>query len=323
MSSWVLRRALQAAVTFLVALAILFVLMRAAPGDPLLRLGGDRPISPKEIAVLRARYGLDQPVGRQLTAFLQGLVHGDLGVSIEYGRPVTALLAERLPATLLLGGSVLLLNFTVGLWLGVRQAVRRGRREDRWLTTLSLAGYAMPSFWLGLVLAWLVGIHWRLLPAAGMQDPLLSSDAVWGVRAVDVLSHLVLPVLTLSVVSIAATMRHQRSAMLEVLRLPYILTARAKGLPERDITWRHAWRNALFPVITLFGLWLPILVTGSVFVEAVFAWPGLGSLAAGAVGNRDYPLLMGTSLLVAALVVASGFATDIAYALLDPRVRLA
>ena len=323
MSGWVLRRALQAAVTFLVALAILFVLMRAAPGDPLLRLGGDRPISPREIAVLRARYGLDQPVRTQVASFLQGLVHGDLGVSIEYGRPVTALLGERLPATLLLGGSVLLLNFTVGLWLGVRQAVRRGRREDRWLTTLSLAGYAMPSFWLGLVLAWLIGIHWRLLPAAGMQNPLLSPDAAWGTRAADVLRHLVLPVLTLSVVSIAATMRHQRSAMLEVLRLPYILTARAKGLRDRDVTWRHAWRNALFPVITLFGLWLPILVSGSVFVEAVFAWPGLGSLAAGAVGSRDYPLLMGTSLLVAALVVASGFAADVAYALLDPRVRLA
>jgi len=322
-SGWVLRRALQAAVTFLVALAILFVLMRAAPGDPLLRLGGDRPISPREIAVLRARYGLDQPVGTQVASFLQGLVHGDLGVSIEYGRPVTALLGERLPATLLLGGSVLLLNFTVGLWLGVRQAVRRGRREDRWLTTLSLAGYAMPSFWLGLVLAWLIGIHWRLLPAAGMQNPLLSPDAAWGTRAADVLRHLVLPVLTLSVVSIAATMRHQRSAMLEVLRLPYILTARAKGLRDRDVTWRHAWRNALFPVITLFGLWLPIVVSGSVFVEAVFAWPGLGSLAAGAVGSRDYPLLMGTSLLVAALVVASGFAADVAYALLDPRVRLA
>jgi len=322
-SGWVLRRALQAAVTFLVALAILFVLMRAAPGDPLLRLGGDRPISPREIAVLRARYGLDQPVRTQVASFLQGLVHGDLGVSIEYGRPVTALLGERLPATLLLGGSVLLLNFTVGLWLGVRQAVRRGRREDRWLTTLSLAGYAMPSFWLGLVLAWLIGIHWRLLPAAGMQNPLLSPDAAWGTRAADVLRHLVLPVLTLSVVSIAATMRHQRSAMLEVLRLPYILTARAKGLRDRDVTWRHAWRNALFPVITLFGLWLPILVSGSVFVEAVFAWPGLGSLAAGAVGSRDYPLLMGTSLLVAALVVASGFAADVAYALLDPRVRLA
>jgi peptide/nickel transport system permease protein len=322
-NGWLFRRTLQAAVTFLVALGILFILMRAAPGDPLSRLGGDRPISPREIAVLRARYGLDQPVGTQLASFLHGLVRGDLGVSIEYGRPVTALLAERLPATLLLGGSVLLLNFTAGVWLGVRQAVRRGRREDRCLTTLSLAGYAMPSFWLGLVLAWLIGIHWRLLPAAGMQDPLLGTDAAWSSRAVDVLRHLILPVFTLSVVSIAATMRHQRSAMLEVLRLPYILTARAKGLPDREVTWRHAWRNALFPVITLFGLWLPILVSGSVFVEAVFAWPGLGSLAAGAVGSRDYPLLMGTSLLVAALVVASGFATDVAYALLDPRVRLA
>ena len=321
MSGWLLRRALQAVATFAVAIALLFVLMRVAPGDPLFRLSADRPISQREMEALRARYGLDQPVGRQLVAFVGGLVRGDLAVSIEHGRPVTALLAERLPATILLGGSVLLLNFTVGLWLGVRQAVRRGRREDRWLTTLSLTGYAMPSFWLGLVLAWLVGVEWRLLPAAGMQDPLLSSDAGFLSRAGDVLRHLVLPVLTLSVVSIAATMRYQRAAMLEVLRLPYIVTARAKGLPERVVTWRHAWRNALFPVITLFGLWLPILVSGSVFVEAVFAWPGLGSLAAGAVGSRDYPLLMGASLLVAALVVAGGFLTDVAYALLDPRVR--
>ena len=322
MRGWLIRRALQAVVTFGVAIALLFVLMRAAPGDPLFRLSADRPISQKEIDVLRARYGLDQPVGRQLVAFVGGLVRGDLGVSIEHGRPVTVLVAERLPATLLLGGSVLLLNFTLGLWLGVRQAVHHGAREDRWLTTLSLTGYAMPSFWLGLVLAWLVGVEWRLLPAAGMQDPLLSSDAGLLTRAGDVLRHLVLPVLTLSVVSIAATMRYQRAAMLEVLRLPYIVTARAKGLPEGVVTWRHAWRNALFPVITLFGLWLPILVTGSVFVEAVFAWPGLGSLAAGAVGSRDYPLLMGASLLVAALVVAGGFLTDVAYALLDPRVRL-
>jgi peptide/nickel transport system permease protein len=322
-SGWLFRRTLQAVITLLVALAILFVLLRAAPGDPLSRLGGDRPISPREIAVLRARYGLDQPMGVQLASFLKGLARGDLGVSIEYARPVTGLLAERLPATLLLGGSVLVLNFTVGLWLGVRQAVRQGRREDRWLTTLSLTGYAMPSFWLGLVLAWLLGIHWRVLPAAGMEDPLLSSQASWTSHAVDVLRHLILPVLTLSVVSIATTMRHQRSAMLEVLRLPYILTARAKGLSDRDVTWRHAWRNALFPVITLFGLWLPVLVSGSVFVEAVFAWPGLGSLAAGAVASRDYPLLMGTSLLVALLVVASAFATDFAYALLDPRVRIA
>jgi peptide/nickel transport system permease protein len=322
-SSWLLRRTAQAVITFAVAMALLFVLMRAAPGDPLSRLSEDRPLSPREVAVLRARYGLDQPVGRQFASFLRGLLRGDLGTSIEYGRPVTALLAERLPATILLGGSALLLNFTVGLWLGVRQAVRRGKREDRWLTTLSLAGYAMPSFWLGLVLAGRVGIKWRLLPAAGMQDPLLGFDASMATRAVDIARHLVLPAFTLSIVSIAATMRYQRSAMLEVLRLPYIVTARAKGLPERDVTWRHAWRNALFPVITLFGLWLPILVSGSVFVEAVFAWPGLGSLAAAAVGGRDYPLLMGAALLVAALVVIGAFLTDVAYAVLDPRVRLA
>jgi peptide/nickel transport system permease protein len=321
-SGWLLRRALQATATFGVALALLFVLMRAAPGDPLSRLGEHRPLSHEEIRVLRARYGLDQPVGKQLVSFLKGLARGDLGVSIEHGRPVTTLLAERLPATVLLGGSVLLLNFTVGLWLGVRQAVRRGHAEDRVLTALSLTGYAMPSFWLGLVLAWLVGVEWRLLPAAGMQDPLLHDRAGFLARMGDVLRHLVLPVLTLSVVSIAATMRHQRTAMLEVLHLPYMVTARAKGLSEREVTWRHGWRTALFPVLTLFGLWLPILVSGSVFVEAVFAWPGLGSLAAGAVGSRDYPLLMGASLLVAALVVVSGFLTDVAYGLLDPRVRL-
>lgn len=323
MRGWLLRRALQALATFAVALTLLFTLMRAAPGDPLSRLGEHRPLSREEVEVLRARYGLDQPIGKQFVGFLEGLSRGDLGVSIEHGRPVTALLAERLPATILLGGTVLLLNFTAGLWLGVYQAVRRGRPGDRWLTTISLAGYAMPSFWLGLVLAWLVGVEWRLLPAAGMRDPLLGPDAGVLIRAGDALRHLVLPAITLSVVSIAATMRYQRAAMLEVLRLPYIVTARAKGLSERDVTWRHAWRNALFPVITLFGLWLPILVSGSVFVEAVFAWPGLGSLAAAAVGGRDYPLLMGASLLVAALVVVSGFVTDVAYAALDPRVRFA
>jgi peptide/nickel transport system permease protein len=323
MRAWLFRRVLQAVTAFVVAVTILFFLMRAAPGDPLSRLSENRPLTPAEVATLKARYGLDQPAGTQFLAFIRGLVRGDLGVSIEYGRPVTSLLAERLPATLLLGGTVLLLNFTVGVWLGVRQSVRKDRREDRWLTTLSLAGYAMPSFWLGLVLAWLVGIEWRLLPPAGMEDPLLSQSAGPLVRLSDVLHHLILPSLTLSAVSIAATMRYQRAAMLDVLRMPFILTARAKGIPERTVTWHHAWRNALFPVITLFGLWLPILVTGSVFVESVFAWPGLGSLAASAVAGRDYPLLMGASLLVAALVVTGALVTDLAYAALDPRVRLA
>jgi peptide/nickel transport system permease protein len=319
---WLARRAAQALATFVVALTLLFVLMRLAPGDPVARLEGQRPMTPAEIERIRERFGINQPIWRQYRSFLAGVGRGDLGTSIEYNRPVTGLLAERLPATLLLGGSVLLLNFTVGLWLGVRQAVRRGSREDRTLTVLSLAGYATPSFWLALVLAWLVGVKLRWLPPAGLSDPLLGPDAPLATRAADLAGHLVLPALTLVVVTIAGTMRYQRSAMLEVLRLPYIVTARAKGLTERRVIWRHAWRTALFPVITLLGLWLPLLVTGSVFVESVFAWPGLGSLAAAAAGNRDYPLLMGTSVLAGALLVTSSLLADLAYAALDPRVRL-
>jgi peptide/nickel transport system permease protein len=322
-TAWLLRRAAQAAATLAVVLVILFVLMRIAPGDPLGRLASERPITLAETAALRARYGLDQPISSQFIAYLGGAVRGDFGVSIEYGRPVAALIAERLPATLLLGGVVLLVNFTLGIWLGALQATHRDTLLDRALTAASLTGHAVPSFWLGLVLAWSVGVRWRLLPAAGMQDPLLDPSAGILARASDVLAHLALPALTLCVVSLAGTMRYQRRAMIEVLRLPYIATARAKGLPDAQVLRRHAWRNALFPVLTLFGLWLPILVTGAVFVESVFAWPGLGSLAAEAVGARDYPLLMGTAALAAALVVLGGILTDLAYAMLDPRVRVA
>jgi peptide/nickel transport system permease protein len=318
---WLLRRVAQAAVTFIIAVTLLFFLMRLAPGDPLWRLQEDTQMSLAERETLEERYGLNRPLADQFAAFAMGVARGDLGTSIAYGLPVTGLIAARLPATLLLGGTVLLLNFTVGLWLGVRQAVRRGGIEDRVLTLLSLAGYATPSFWLGLMLAWLFAIEWRVLPSGGMANPLLESGSGTLTAALDVFAHLVLPAATLSAVTIAATMRHQRSAMLEVLRLPYIVTARSKGLAEREVTVRHAWRNALFPVITIFGLWLPVLVTGSVFVEAVFAWPGLGSLAAAAASGRDYPLLMGTSLLVAGLVVVSSLLTDAAYAALDPRVR--
>ena len=320
MARWLLARVAQAVVTVAAAATLLFFLMRAAPGDPLVRLD-DRPLTPAQTAALRERYGLDQPPLRQFGVFLSAAARGDLGTSIAHGRPVSALIAERLPATLLLGGTVLLLNFTFGLWLGVRQALREGRATDRWLGILSLTGYSVPSFWLALLLVWLVAVRWRLLPAAGMHDPLLSAAAGFGPRLADLLAHLVLPALTLSAVSIAATMRYQRVAMLDALALPCVQTARAKGISNRRVVWRHAWRNALFPIITLFGLWLPVLVTGSVFVEAVFAWPGLGLLAADAVGSRDYPLLMGATLLVSGVIVAGGLAADIAYAFVDPRVR--
>ena len=197
--------------------------------------------------MLRARYGLDQPVGRQLAAFLGGVRGATSACRSSTAGRLPRCCAERLPATLLLGGSVLLLNFTLGLWLGVRQAVRRGSREDRWLTTVrSPATRCRRSGWAWCWRGW-SECDWRLLPAAGMQDPLLSSDARFLARAGMCCAIWCCRSLTLSVVSIAATMRYQRAAMLEVLRLPYIVTARAKGLPERGVTWRHAWRNALFP----------------------------------------------------------------------------
>ncbi|HEU5218794.1 MAG TPA: ABC transporter permease, partial [Gemmatimonadales bacterium] len=268
------------------------------------------------------RFGLNQPLGAQFKAFTGGVLRGDLGVSIEhYPERVSSLLGSRLPATLLLGGTVLLLNFLLGVWFGVHQAVRRGSRFDRWLTRLALAGYATPSFWLGLVLVAFVSLRWRLLPAAQMTDPLLPLDAGPAARLLDGLRHLVLPALTLSLTSVAIMLRHQRAAMLAVFRLDYVSAARARGLSERRVLWRHAWRNTLGPMITLLGLWLPILVSGSLFVEAIFNWPGLGSLANDAIAARDYPVLLGTAMLVSGAVVLAGLLADIGYTIADPRVR--
>lgn len=321
MTGWIARRLAQAILTLLGVTVLLFLLMRATPGDPLGGIAGDRIMEPAELDALRARYGLDQPVGRQFLHFVRGAVRGDFGVSIHrYPDRVSTLIAERLPASLLLGGTVLVLNLILGVGLGVVQAARRGSRLDRWLTRLSLAGWAMPSFWLGLLLVAVFSLRLGLFPAGQMQDPLLPPDAPWGTRTLDLLHHMILPVLTLSAVSLAAGMRFQRTAMLEVLRLDFVRAARARGLPERRVIWIHAWRNALSPVVTLMGLWLPMLVAGSIYVEAIFNWPGLGSLAAEAIAGRDYPLLLGTAMLTSLLVVAGSLLADIGYRLVDPRV---
>ena len=312
----------QAVLTYVVAVTLAFVLMRLTPGDPIPQLDDQQRFTVEEAARLRALYGLDRPILVQYGTFLSGALRGDLGSSIRYrGRPVVQLLRERLPASLLLGGLVLLINFTLGTWLGAWQAVRAGSRFDRATSALSLVLYAMPSFWLGTMLAWLVAVEWHLLPAAGMHDPTLAPDAALGLRVWDLCRHLLLPALTLSAVSIAAAMRLERSAMLEVLRLDFVRAARARGLDERQVVWHHAFPNALGPLLTLFGLWLPILVTGSVFVESVFGWPGLGLLAADAIGGRDYPLMMGTTLLAAGLVIGGGLVSDLMHGWLDPRVR--
>lgn len=322
MVGWAVRRLLQALATFAASLLIIFLVMRIAPGDPLVRLDVDTPMSPEEVQVLRERFGLDRPVGVQLVNWVGGAIRGDFGTSIgHYPETVGRLLGSRLPASLILGGTVLLLNFTVGVWLGVLQARHRGSSLDRWLTRASVTLYAMPAFWLGLMLIALLSLEWGLLPSAQMHDPFIAPDAPFTTRLVDLLKHLVLPAATLSAVTIAGTMRLQRTAMLQSLREDFVRAARARGLREGHVIWRHAWRNALFPVLTLFGLSLPLLVTGAVFVEYVFNWPGLGGLAAEAIAGRDYPLLMGCSILVTGTVILGGVITDFAQHALDPRTR--
>jgi peptide/nickel transport system permease protein len=320
--AWVVRRALQALVTYLLAATLAFFVMRLTPGDPLARLTEDRPIPPAAMAALRARYQLDQPLLHQYLGFLGAALRGDLGRSIEHdGRSVAGLIRERLPATLLLGGAVLLLNFSVGIWIGVWQAARRDTRSDLALTAVTLTAYATPSFWLGLVFAWAFGTELHWLPVAFMHDPLIPAGASTLTVIGDVARHLLLPALTLSIVTLGATARYQRAAMSEALASDYVRTARSKGLPEQAVRWRHAWPNALGPMLALFGLWLPLLVAGSVFVEAIFAWPGLGTLAYEAIASRDYPVIMGTTLLVSAVVIAGNLAADLLHRALDPRLR--
>jgi peptide/nickel transport system permease protein len=320
-SRWVARRVGQAFLTFLIAATVAFFLMRLTPGDPLAGLMEDRPIAPADLAAIRERYGIDQPLLAQFLRFLGGLARGDLGGSIIYnGRPVTDLLLAHLPPTLLLGGTALLLNFLLGVAIGVYQARRPGSGADRALTVVSLAAYATPSFWLGLVLAWAFGTELRWLPVAFMTEPYLAG-APFIERAIDTARHLILPAGTLAAVTFGATARYQRAAMLEAMALECIRTARTKGLPERLVLWRHAWRNALGPMLALFGLWLPLLVAGSVFVEQVFAWPGLGSLSAEAIANRDYPLIMGATILVTGAVVLGSLLADLLHRWADPRLR--
>lgn len=324
MSGWLVRRALQAFFTYLLAASLAFFLMRLTPGDPLARLTEDRPIPPAAIAALRARYQLDQPLLSQYLNFIGAAARGDLGQSIEHeGRAVTGLIRERLPATLLLGGTVLLLNFSIGIGLGVWQAVRRGTRTDRALTAVTLTSYATPSFWLGLVLAWAFGTELHWLPVAFMTDPLIPPDAPRLAVVLDVARHLVLPALTLSITTLGATARYQRATMAEALAADFVRTARSKGLTETAVRWRHAWRNALGPMLALLGLWLPLLVAGSVFVEAIFSWPGLGTLAYQAINSRDYPVIMGTTLLVSATIIAGNFLADLLHRVADPRLRSA
>jgi peptide/nickel transport system permease protein len=320
---YVSRRVLHALPMALLIVLINFMLLRLAPGDIVDVMAGEAgAATPEYMGQLRHQFGLDLPPYVVFWHYLRNILHLDLGYSFRHSMPVAELIGERLPATLLLMLTSLAIALVVGMTLGVLAARFRGRWIDEAVTMLSAAGFAMPLFWLGLMAIVLFSIKLRWLPTGGMTTIGGDDTGLLG-SVLDIARHLVLPAGTLSLFFVAMYARLTRAAMLDVYGLDFIRTARAKGISELRVTLRHALRNALLPIVTLTGLHLGSLLGGSIVIETVFAWPGLGRLAFEAVFERDLNLLLGIFLCSSLLVIAMNLAVDLLYAVLDPRIEVA
>jgi peptide/nickel transport system permease protein len=317
LSAYVVRRLIGAIpLLFLISL-ISYGLMGLAPGGPTAILSQQaRSLTPAARQAYEAALGLDKPWFVQYFYWLKELVlHGSLGNSFVDQRPVIARIAEKLPITVELLSLALVMTLVVAIPIGVRAAVRRDSAFDNLSTGLALIGYGVPIFWLGILLIDLFAMHLRWFPASGLYSVGREGNPL------DLLRHLTLPAATLAIVSVAGWLRYQRASMIEVLDAPYIQTARSKGLPERIVLWRHALRNALLPMITLLGLQLPGLVGGAYFIEYIFSIPGMGYLGINAIFQRDYPTVMGITMLSAVMVILGNLLADVLYAVADPRIR--
>ena len=305
--------------TIWLLVTVVFVMVHLAPGDPLTFITGEGDISSEQLVRLRAEYGLDRPLATQYVLYLKKIAVGDFGFSYRYRAPVLELIADRIPATLLLMGPSLALFIGLGMLLGIVAARRPNSGIDLFMSGLALVGWSVPVFWLGqlLIIAFALKLGW--FPTQGMFN--LRAPAQGFGRALDVAWHLVLPATALGMRFLALSTRMTRSSMLQVLRLDYMTTARAKGLPERVVLARHGLPNALLPVITIVGMNVGTMLSGSVLVEVVFAWPGMGRLLYDGVLARDYPLIIGIILIVSVAVVLVNLITDVVYAIVDPRIR--
>lgn len=319
---YLLWRLLQAVPVILGVTVMCFLMLQLAPGDLAEVLAGESGgASPGYIETLRARYGLDKPVLVQLVIYVKNVLFFDLGFSFRHNAEVAELLLERLVPTLLLMGSTLLLSVGVGALSGLFAAIWVRTWRDHIISIAAIIAYATPLFWVGLMLILVFSIWLDWFPTSGMENVVMFYEG-WD-RVVDIAHHLVLPVITLSLFYMALYARLMRATMLEQRGLDYVTTARAKGLTERQLTFRHVLRNALLPVVTVAGVQVGALLGGSVVVESVFAWPGLGQLAFEALFSRDFNLLLGIFFLSACLVVAVNIVIDIIYVILDPRITLA
>lgn len=298
----------------LIVSAITFFMINLAPGGPSALMRFD--VTPEQREALTRRFGLDQPVPVRYLQWLGGALHADLGTSLTT-QTVLGRIADRLPNTLLLGGLALVLSIVVGIPMGVVSALRRGSTTDYALSTLSLLGLSIPAFWFGIMLILTFSVNLQWLPSSGVSTTGASFSLV------DRVQHLVMPTLVLSTAALPTIVRFTRSAMLEVLGQDYIRTARGKGLSQDVVTYGHGLRNALVPVISVIGALVPRLVGGAVVTEAVFGWPGMGRLAVEAANGRDYPLVVGITVVIAAIVIVTSLVVDLAYTWIDPRIRLA
>lgn len=322
MRRYLAARVLQAVGVVLFVTTFAFVMLHLAPGDPIGAALSRPNITESVRQEWRASYGLDRPVGEQYLRWVSNAARGNLGFSFSHRRPVRDVFADAVPNTLLLSGLGLALSFAIGIAVGLVQAERPGSGRDRWLGRALLVLYSVPDFWLALVILILFAYWIPLFPPGGMTDTVLYDYLTPGGKLLDRLRHLVLPVVTLAVLTAAGVARFQRAALLAVLPSDWMRTALAKGLSWRTAVLRHAFRNALLPTITLFGLSVPAFATGAIFVERVFSWPGMGLVVVNAIEARDYPLVTAGVMLMSVLVAGCALVADLAVAVADPRVRL-
>ncbi|MEP6692540.1 MAG: ABC transporter permease [Gemmatimonadaceae bacterium] len=315
------RRLAQSVVVVFLVTTATFVLIRTAPGDAVAAKAATANMSAAVRQQMRDRLALDRPFAEQYAIYLGRVARGDFDYSLSSEEQVSTLLARAIPNTLILVGVALLAAFVLGVALGVVQASRQGGWFDRIATLAGVVFYSMPSFWLALVVMLLFAVHWGLFPTSAMCTAEFCGEPASLSSFGDLAKHLVLPAGTLALVLSAGIARYQRSAVLDTMHEDFIRTARAKGVGERAVLWHHILRNALLPVITLIGFALPALLGGAVFVEKIFAWPGMGELAVKAVSARDYPVVLAVAIVGSALVCVGSLVADLLTAWANPRAR--
>lgn len=319
---YILARLFQVVVIFFVILTVLFVLFRLAPGDPVSRMV-DPSMSPEDAAHLVEQLGLREPIWIQYVVYLKNFVTGDMGYSFHYGRPVLSVIWDKLPNTILLFTTAVILAALVGIFLGKIAAWNKGKPVDLWLTVTALMTHTVFLPWLALIMIWIFSYKLGWFPITGIisEEIWLDPDSGFAAKALDVIHHMALPVATLFCIHFGSYLLIMRSSMLETLKEDYILTARAKGLRERVIRDRHAAPNAALPVVTSVGLSLAFSINGGALTETVFTWPGIGRELVFAVSHNDYPLAQASFLLISLVVLLANVVVDVLYAYLDPRIR--